>query len=265
MPRLYLAAAEIAAVRDGRKTEHRAPVLASNSTVNGRRPNRKHSATEWFDGWLDLDWSRAWVDGFAAAKPVEMPADYALFGLGRNDGYSCGEYFHVGVAEPHGGAYRVRSRVEPGDVVNLPEKWRYVDFEIYGDRGSCAIEYGDGSRAWGRRHGSTEDLVDVRLWWQSALVMPAWAVRTRARILEVRAEWLHDINREKWGGMAEGAYENPSRDPGFPLWRMAHGGTYYNTPQEAYAAHWDASHGHKPGLSWASNPPVWVWRLEVVR
>lgn len=83
-------------------------VRASNSTVNGRRANAKHSAVQYFDGWRDLglDHRSVFKDGKAKAESVVL----GIF-LGH------GEYLHVPVMGKKGDhrRYRVRCRFVPGN------------------------------------------------------------------------------------------------------------------------------------------------------
>ena len=240
MPLLYLTATELAAFREGRKTEHRVPVLAWNSTVNGHCVKAKNPK------WQALDWAyaapRAPGKGWCFPAPAES-----------------GHYFDA-----------VRSRIEPGDVVNLPEAWcpESDDGFLMGDESGetysvihkadyrghhfVAVD-GDGFTKF--RADGTEASP-----WISPVRMPAWAVRTRARILEVRAEWLHDIDEA--GAIAEGCPEAPAHGE---QCNPAKGRADHWQFRAGFQARWDARHGHKPGLSWESNPPVWRLNLEVVR
>jgi hypothetical protein len=167
-PRLYLTPVELAAFRAGRKTEHRVPVRAGNSTVNGHGVNSRSVE------WLALDWP-------SAHSLREPNADYPW------------TQFAVLAANHHGAIYRVRSRIEPGMVVDLPEAWRWTDFNVIDGVHVCGLEYhSDGDLAWEHRAGSADTMAKLPRGWQSPVTMPAWAVRTRARILEVRAEWGDD-------------------------------------------------------------------------
>ncbi len=83
-----------------------------NSTVNGYKPDETHEAWEWVNGWAGLDFENASVDGTTSRSIFN-----GLFGAGHNETYSCGQYLHVPIPdERHGGSYRVRARVQPGDL-----------------------------------------------------------------------------------------------------------------------------------------------------
>lgn len=85
-----------------------------NSTVLGRRPNPKHDARDWSDGWISLNFQRAYKDG----SPAKMTGrhKFNVFGYSHRAGSSCGEYLHVPLTGKgaDGRAYRVRCRFQPG-------------------------------------------------------------------------------------------------------------------------------------------------------
>lgn len=138
--KIALSKQERALVFSGKQRSVSRPVIASNSTVLGRKANPRHDARHYFDGWkhLGVNDKRTYPDG----QPKKNVA-YGLFGAGKNKGFSCGEYLHAPVlGDDEGRRYRVRSVIQPGDtlrfgrVVNtictavrvrkIKEKWHWV-------------------------------------------------------------------------------------------------------------------------------------------
>jgi hypothetical protein len=70
----------------------------------------------------------------------------------------------------------------------------------------------------------------------------------------VRAERVQDITNEE--AILEGIFETP-RDPGFDCWSTYGMRDYYPMPRDAFRALWDRINAGR-GLSWDSNPWVWV-------
>jgi len=123
-----------------------------------------------------------------------------------------------------------KPRYRPGEVVYVREPWCLLDadFRPVQDRqDGCVVVYRDDHLD--QEHGDGPD----RLRWRPARFMPAWAARTRLRILSVRPERLQDITED------ECALEC--------------------VPFEAFPGLWDTLHPD-PGTTWADSP--WAWRVE---
>lgn len=116
--RLSLTKTERQAVYSGSIAEIVRPVDSANSTVLGRKARTDHDAREWFDGWqnLGINDERTYSDGHQ-----NKIVPNGLFGVGRNPNASCGEYLHCPVLGEgaDGRFYRVRSHIQPGDVLRF--------------------------------------------------------------------------------------------------------------------------------------------------
>lgn len=117
--RLALIKTERADVYSGKINAISRPVIAANSTVLGRAANAEHDARAWCDGWINLGINdpRTYSDGM----PYKIKGMPNPFGHGRNGTLSCGEYLHCPVVDDgeENRFYRVRSRIEPGDVLHF--------------------------------------------------------------------------------------------------------------------------------------------------
>jgi len=116
-----------------------------------------------------------------------------------------------------------------------------VEVEYLADKAKRGVTLTD--REWAlMRTRKTE----VKEWGRCPTIPPRFMYRSLSRaairILDVRAEWLQDIDDA--GAVAEGMTGSPTQ-----------------TPREQYADLWDRLHGVG---AWAKNPLVWVRRFELV-
>ena len=221
---------QVRAVLDGRETQHRVPVMFSNSTVLGYTNKRL---------WGQLcDWDQAWVDG---------PPDP----IGGGDGY---QYLHVPAKRPDDPVwYRVRSRSEPGDRLWVKEAFDLPPGEVpdsVTDRAKMGVGYGADPDWYDSGRG--------RVW--PATKMPRWASRITLEITGVRVERLQDMSRSDAGPegfYAEGTVQDEdgfdvvcpkaSNDMALGLFRDS----------------WNCRYA-KRGYGWNVNPWVWVELRQVV-
>lgn len=109
--------------------------------------------------------------------------------------------------------YRVRPRVEPGDLLWVREAWGRVDPE------QCSVEYreiprkddcpacvcyrADGDFEWTTESGNEYNSKgQLRSYWKPSIHMPRWASRLTLEVVRVRAERLQAISGGD--GKAEG-------------------------------------------------------------
>jgi hypothetical protein len=263
MKSIIMSAPSVLSTLKDLKTQTRRKVGPGNSTVNGRRPNPKHSTIEWCDGWSDLQWGQAWTDG--CATKLEGEQEINIFGAGKNRGFSCGEYIHVPCHPDHGGSYRVRSRIQPGDIAYVKEAWRTRDKldSLSGrqiERAAREVGYKKGQFAPVRYDADSyfttwgdNDRVDFGDWGRlrSPLFMPEWASRLRIEITSVRCERLQEITEED--AIAEGVEAVPAHGKWCDPARGREGHWSY---RKAYARRWESIHG--PG-AWEENPWVFAY------
>lgn len=127
--RIPLTKSERLEVYSGKLNQLYRPVAASNSTVLGRKANPDHDARAWCDGWINLGVNdpRTYPDGMGH----KITGLLNPFGHGRNGTLSCGEYLHCPVLNNDDGCwYRVRSRINPGDVLRFGKTIKTVCTEV---------------------------------------------------------------------------------------------------------------------------------------
>ncbi len=179
---ILMHARSIVGILEGRKTQTRRIVTARNSTVLGYPARVKRDAREWFDGWKGLDFSKAWKDGKAS--------EAAYFGNG--------EYLHVPLVEDSR-AYRIRSRVEPGDRLWVRENWR-AGVALYDRKKVFMCVYLDAEGKVTEFDRMAPDVpVESRnnaLLWKTkpSIHMPRWASRLTLGVTGIRVERVQDIS-----------------------------------------------------------------------
>jgi hypothetical protein len=109
-------------------------------------------------------------------------------------------------------------------------------------------------------------------WWRSSRTMPRWASRITLEVADVRVERLNAITEAD--AVAEGSW----------AWTASLDGRAYDIAEKAwchwskrldpdatvagargaFAAHWAATIGKRPGCDWASKPWVWVVAFRMV-
>ena len=225
----------VRAIFAGRKTMTRRLVKQSNSTVCGYSSRKL---------WNTLRWD----------KPVYVDRGYS------KDGW---EYLKV-EADPEGEGlqYRVRSAVEPGDLLWVRETFRYgvcgathcVQFKA-DDRAFYmqAENEGEGDPC-GIGHACIGEVRGGK--WRSPLHMPRWASRLTLEVESVKVERIQDVSADDI--RAEGL-------PTHVAWQ-----TFvkcYRDPDERaaklrtdFAWLWDTINGKG---SWAANPWVFVIGFKV--
>ncbi len=229
----------IKAIREGRKTQTRRVIKASNSTVCGYCYKSSEPI------WAGLVWdNRVFVDcGPHILHPYTS------------------QYLHVPYTEPDndddGRVFRVRSLLEVGDVVYIKEAWG-LSINEHGHECLCykstndddmALDNPQMMRLW--NHETKKWILkqtECPSWypdkWFSPLSMPAWAARDFIQITDVRVQRVQEITPVDC--LAEGIMPN-------------------DMPAKAliddYACLWDSINKKYP---WSSNPWVWVYTSKKV-
>lgn len=196
----------VRAILAGEKTQTRRLVKPRNSTSTGRAANPKNRAHKYFNGWEGLEFTKAFTDGHSRDRKP-----HGLFGVGRNEGFSCGEYLHVPLEDDQR-VYRIRSRVEPGDRLWVRETWAAIwpqdcdDGRIYDDDSNeggrpitlreCDIEYrADTNGAKYPGHwddAEPEDAKHDAPRWRSPIHMPRLVSRVTLEVTGVRVERVQE-------------------------------------------------------------------------
>lgn len=155
--------------------------------------------------------------------------------------------------KPRFGHFPATVRLNPVcvEAVTSNGKLRHVPCP-YGEAGDLlyvrqayAPNYFDPGHAY-RSDFGPEDWAIAHAKWTPGIHMPKAHARLWLRVLEVRAERLHDIDDA-------GAWHEGVRSP----LRMV------GARRNAFARLWDSINGKREGGAWADNPPVWVVRFEV--
>lgn len=242
---------QVRATLDGLMTETRRLITPRTSLVDGRGIGRRGMFGD-PEFWQHLDFGAAWVD--RGPSPAGNP----------------GPYLKVPYP-PEGSVHRVYPRIEPGDLLYVRETW--------GTQRWCAVfprepqhDRTDIIYRAGRLVQSSKNApqdFDLTNWpetwkdddvpddgrWRPSIHMPKWAARLWLRVLEVRAERLHEITEE--GAIAEGAPLAGWQHPMKPL-----GVSMFEDHRAGFACLWDQINGKRS--PWARNDWVWVVRFERV-
>lgn len=138
----------------------------------------------------------------------------------------------------------------PGDRLWVRESHRLVDFEITGDRASCAIEYlADGARGE-RIFDHTETLMSEHCNVRPSIHLPRALSRITLEITGVRVERVQDISEAD--ACAEGISYAEAMEMG-----------------DSYAAGfrqlWHTIHAAEGPNGWDANPWLWVIEFKAVR
>jgi len=208
----------VRAILDGRKTQTRRVVAASNSTVLGYS-----GKSLWHHLHFDYeqDGKRTFVDG---------PND-TMFGCGPN----C-QYLHVPAWHPDDAhdpaSYRVRPIYEPGEHLWVRETFAITTQAVSDDPGYV---YRATDPAWGEMEGFK---------WKPSIFMPRAASRIILEITEVRVERLNTIS------------ESDARAEGPPQCEVSGGNPLgYQNYRGRFRTIWECINGVG---SWSLNPWVWA-------
>lgn len=236
----------VRAILDGRKTQTRRIVAPGNSTVNGRIPNAKHDAREWFDGWINLgfDDERVFADGKSSGPSV---AAGICLGSGR--------YLHVPVLNEDGQrSYRVRCRWEPGMRLWVRENFRVhknydeqPPSELLNEPEMASLHYEADCPAYDH-HG--------RL--RPGMFMPRQFSRITLQITDVRVERIQEISENDAkaegvrGYVEDGCWVYEDYINGRGTWCMSAKGSFLTL--------WESLNGYD---SWERS--VWCWVVSFKR
>lgn len=153
-----------------------------------------------------------------------------------------------------GRVWRVHPRVQPGHVLWVRETFLQPKSTWFDESGSDQSEWikgkdgiryvADGSAPEWVRPGEYGSPWRAK---RTAIHMPRWACRLVLPVNSVRAERVQEIT--EGDAAAEGVEPKG--------WTMPH--------VMAFRGLWDEINGHRPGASWAENPPLWVYQWDPVR
>ncbi len=216
----------------GTKLVTRRPITRALSTVCGYVGRLVTVA------WPNLEFANAWTDPGFSDEAGEHD-----FG-----------YLHVPyrpeVSDQR--VYRVRSRIEPGDVLYVRECWAPMDADYQwvpwkgGDEPWPHVAY----RAAGPMFNGDRVEVHPPRWYPS-IHMPRWAARTWLRVTNVRAERLQDMDEHD--ARLEGVVCDLHPDD--------HPDCLCLVALTRFPELWDDHYFGGP-YAWGRNPWVWRWAFE---
>lgn len=203
------------------------PVIPRFSTVLGRKAVASHDAHEWSDGWINLDFSKAWTDGTPDTR--------------------FGQYLHVPLAnDADERVYRVRSLIDPGDILHAKERWAHH----YTGVGRFPMHYradlpADPDAAMTANHAFG------LMKWQPARTLTKDSIRHKYPVKSISAIRVSEIGEE------DALKAGVSRKHVSEHWSFA-SEKRFRTAVFAYQDWWQSRY---PKLPWES----WAWRVEVER